>query len=249
MTSTTGSGATSTPGQPHTTSLDRTRPGATRASPSTRGPRDALTPASGSGSGANKTVPTDTARAALGRQKSGDDRVQKRPATAAAAAATQVNSSTPSAASIAGVYEVMSDTLRAGWPDVTGDMWLRVAPARDAAGVYVASFDFGVLEGLMLIGTDRDAIRACSRALDGGPPGRRCRRGVYQGPDLFLRRRGREEEEEGVKPAVPVRYMLYWRGVETGKGEVDCGDFWGELKFVNAGLGRFVGEMEIGFVF
>ncbi|EJT72397.1 hypothetical protein GGTG_09263 [Gaeumannomyces tritici R3-111a-1] len=162
---------------PHTTSLDRTRPGATRASPSTRGPRDALTPASGSGSGANKTVPTDTARAALGRQKSGDDRVQKRPATAAAAAATQVNSSTPSAASIAGVYEVMSDALRAGWPDVTGDMWLRVAPARDAAGVYVASFDFGVLKGLMLIGTDRDAIRACSRALDGGPPGRRCRRG------------------------------------------------------------------------
>ncbi|KAL8324304.1 hypothetical protein RB597_007849 [Gaeumannomyces tritici] len=211
MTSTTGSGATSTPGQPHTTSLDRTRPGATRASPSTRGPRDALTPASGSGSGANKTVPTDTARAALGRQKSGDDRVQKRPATAAAAAATQVNSSTPSAASIAGVYEVMSDTLRAGWPDVTGDMWLRVAPARDAAGVYVASFDFGVLEGLMLIGTDRDAIRACSRALDGGPPGRRCRRGVYQGPDL---------------------YMLYWRGVETGKGEVDCGDFWGSLSLL-----------------
>ncbi|KAL8393771.1 hypothetical protein RB595_003498 [Gaeumannomyces hyphopodioides] len=242
------SGATSTPGEPHTTSPDQTRPGTTPAPPSTRGPRNTPTPASGSGSGANKTAPTDAARAALGRQKSADDRVQKRPSTTAAAE-TQATSSTPSTASIAGVYKVTSDALRTGWPDVTGDMRLRVAPARDAAGVYAASFDFGVLEGLMLIGTDRDAIRACSRALDGAPPRRRYRRGVYQGPDPFLRRRGREEEEEqGVKPAVPVRYMLHWRGMETGEGEVDCGDFWGELKFANAGLGRFTGEMEIGFV-
>lgn len=65
-------------------------------------------------------------------------------------------------------------------------MRLRMAPSSDVPGVCVASFDFGILEGLMLIGTDRDPIRTCSRALDGAPR-RRYRRGFYQGPDPFLR--------------------------------------------------------------
>lgn len=55
-------------------------------------------------------------------------------------------------------------------------------------------------------------------------------------------------EMEGTEPAVPVRYLLNWRGVETGEGEVKGGDFWGEVRFENAGLARFAGEMEIGSV-
>ncbi|KLU88277.1 hypothetical protein MAPG_07264 [Magnaporthiopsis poae ATCC 64411] len=169
------------------------RPG---ASDTARGPGKTSTATPGSGS---------TARTALGRQKSGGDRVEKRPGgTAAAAAGAPTKANAPSAASISGAHEVTSTALQSGWPDITADMRLRVAPSSDVPGVYIASFDFGVFEGFMLVGTDQDAIRARSRALDGAPR-RRYRRGFYQGPNP---------------------YLLNWRGFETGEGEVDGGDHW-----------------------
>lgn len=77
----------------------------------------------GSGSGVAKTATTDPARVALGRQKSGGGRVQKRSggtaAAAAPGAASKANtltlaSTAPSAASITGVYEATSPALQSG---------------------------------------------------------------------------------------------------------------------------------------
>ncbi|KAL8413205.1 hypothetical protein RB594_004725 [Gaeumannomyces avenae] len=220
--------------------------------------------AHGSGSGVVvKTEPAGiddaAARKALGRQKSGLDRVQKHTgggAAKSAATASSTSSNAPSAASIVGTYKLRCAGIEEEWDDIKIDeMKLRVAPSTHVPGVYIADFNLGVLEGQMLIGTDRAAIRKCARALD-RKPRRRYHRGAYQNEEDPWENWKADEpaaaaeggDGEGKRPFVHTRYLLNWRGYETGEGEVERGDWWGDLKFADAGLTQFKGEMEVGFV-
>ncbi|KAH8156883.1 hypothetical protein CIB48_g11363 [Xylaria polymorpha] len=58
---------------------------------------------------------------------------------------------------------ISCDEIEGGWPDQAGDLSLDIR-ATDEPGVFEASFDFGILEGVMIMSTDKKKLEEyCSQ--------------------------------------------------------------------------------------
>ncbi|KAK4236028.1 hypothetical protein C8A03DRAFT_17286, partial [Achaetomium macrosporum] len=70
----------------------------------------------------------------------------------------------PSAASPVGRYTIDSEEIGSNWPDLARDMTLAIR-ATPTAGIYQADFDFGVIEGIMMLSYDERILdRLVARA-------------------------------------------------------------------------------------
>lgn len=64
-----------------------------------------------------------------------------------------------------GSYIIDCDEIAGNWPRQAADMSLDIA-GTDRAGIFKASFQFGILEGVMILGTDEHAVDRYCAALD-----------------------------------------------------------------------------------
>ncbi|KAI1419720.1 hypothetical protein F5Y12DRAFT_205347 [Xylaria sp. FL1777] len=64
-----------------------------------------------------------------------------------------------------GTYIVDCQEIEGQWPDQADDLSLDIQ-ATDEPGIYEASFDFGILEGVMIIGRDEMAVKQYCSQLD-----------------------------------------------------------------------------------
>ena len=69
-----------------------------------------------------------------------------------------------------GEYKVECGYIEEQWPDFAGDMSISIhRTSRD--GVFKANFDFGIVEGIMILGHDEGLVDSLSRRRDGGIDG------------------------------------------------------------------------------
>jgi len=149
-----------------------------------------------------------------------------------------------------GSYLIACQDLSAGW-DTTNDMTLDISDSSDPH-VLEAAFDFGVLEGIMLLSFSEAAIKEFVITLDDNKSeddaeqlvrGKRVRKGSSK------------QRKKAIKSEFPKRtrvLRLQWRGRETGEGEIQLDDDSnpsnvGQLEFADNTLANFKGFMNIPF--
>ncbi|KAH8434173.1 uncharacterized protein LDX57_011811 [Aspergillus melleus] len=161
-------------------------------------------------------------------------------------------------ASPVGSYIVDCKEIEQQW-DLTEDMGLEIH-ATDEPGVFKAEFDFGVLEGVMIIGVDKVALeRHCAQEDESSEYG-----------DEWDEESSEEDVEQDAKSKAgskrkttapnrghgskkskntPARkYFLKMRGRETGEGEImDISDK-GTISFKDGKFTSFVGEADMSVV-
>lgn len=205
------------------------------------------------GSGVKKTqLPTVTTPRGRGRPKGSTkatlDSLNK-PATKGKTSNAQGQRN----ASIAGSYSIKCDDIEQGWANMD-DLTLDIKEG-PTAGIYSASFDFGVLEGAMLLSADKELLAPCVEDTDSSDEGddddvsesdtrtsnKRKARGKLAG-----------KVAKKAKPAqanlAPTKFFLVWRGRETGEGEIQSGEHSGTIEFTNRNYVRFSGDMDMVFV-
>ena len=189
---------------------------------------------------------------------------RKAAAAAAAPASSKRQKKTP-AASMVGSYEVKCPGIEQEWPSECEDGLGLYISTTGQDGVYVGEFDFGVLEGVMFISTDKEAISWYSRQIDKENSYSRNKYGM--GDDDSEDEDESESEGESEAPAgtarsgkkgakattaakaeapPPLKYHLCWRGRETGEGQIQS-DSWGEIKFTNSMFEKFTSQINLSF--
>lgn len=185
----------------------------------------------------------------------------KRKAAAAEAHASSKRQKKTPAGSIVGSYEVKCPGIEQEWPSQCDNGLGLGISTTDQDGVYVGEFDFGVLEGVMFISTDKEAISRYSRQIDKENSYSRNKYGVGDDSED-------DSEDEDTAPATgtaksgkkgakataaakteappPLKYHLCWRGRETSEGEIQS-DSWGEIKFTNSMFKKFTGLVSMNF--
>ncbi|KAL8369787.1 hypothetical protein RB595_000225 [Gaeumannomyces hyphopodioides] len=188
----------------------------------------------------------------------------KRKAAAAAAPGPSKRQKKSPAGSIVGMYDVKCPGLEEEWPSDCEDGLTLDIGKTDQDGVYVGRFDFGIIEGVMLISTDKGAISRYSRQIDQENSHHRDRYGMEDEDED----EDGDEDEDDEAPATgaaksgkkgakamaaaqaeappSLRYHVCLRGRETGEGQIQS-DSWGEIKFSNATLKKFAGQITISF--
>jgi hypothetical protein len=151
-----------------------------------------------------------------------------------------------------GSYLIECKQLSEGW-DIANDMTLDISDSSDQH-VLEAAFDFGILEGAMLLSFSQAAIKEFTATLDDGGSeddadseeeqvvrGKRARKGSGN-------QRKKSAKSESSKRTRVLH--LQWRGRETGEGEIQLDDdsnpsHVGQLEFTDATLTKFKGFTSI----
>ncbi|KAI9042127.1 uncharacterized protein KD926_006046 [Aspergillus affinis] len=158
-----------------------------------------------------------------------------------------------------GSYIVDCEMIEGGWPDVTEDLGLNIH-ATGEPGIFKAEFDFGVLEGVMIIGVDKAGLeRYCAQedesseyedgwdeesSEDDVGQGERSKAGSKR--KTTAPKRGAGSKKSKNTPA--RKYFLKMRGRETGEGEImDISDK-GTVTFKDGKFTSFVGEADMSIV-
>ncbi|RYP83846.1 hypothetical protein DL770_005316 [Monosporascus sp. CRB-9-2] len=160
---------------------------------------------------------------------------------------------------ITGSYVVRCPSIEEEWDDPEGDMVLDVRPCARTPGVYEAWFRFRVLEGVMLLSTDRALLVRHRNAVDRI----RSREGDWdwdylRGEDdsatstaATETTRKRKRRSDAASAQDPRRFWLMWNGRETGEGHLQADlnmNHTGCIEFLDGRLARFRGQMNLEFV-
>lgn len=179
--------------------------------------------------------------------------------------------------SVAGEYIIDCDTIEGEWPDQSEDMSLTVSET-ETPGIFRADFDFGVVEGIMILSSQEAALERYCDGLDRKGL-RSSNRYGYSEDDSDDDSDDDEDEDEdededqqsaaatgSKRKAVhgrgppskktkgstkqPLKWFLRWRGRETDEGEeiLYNNDEKGTIQFDNSEFASFKGGINIDFV-
>lgn len=171
-----------------------------------------------------------------------------------------------------GSYIIDCEQIEKGWSHL-GDLSLDIRQAKEP-GVFEASFDFGILEGIMIISTDNDILDQYCAQLDRDAESDEEVVGDWSEEDEDrenIEVEGRVETDR--KPltgskrkaeaslghsnpskrskamvAQPRTYLLKLKCRETGEGEIQFTEKSGTIKFNNENLASFMGKVNLPIV-
>lgn len=172
--------------------------------------------------------------------------------------------------SIVGSYVITCKEIDEQWPN-SGTLTLDIT--EEAPGLYYASFDFRVLEGVMILSADKQLLDGHIRTLeaeenpsadedddedddeeddedkdededDGGDAGR-----VGAGSKRKAAKGTSTKVSKKAKTSsTPTKFFLQWRGRETGEGTIETGVHEGTIQFADKKYIKISGDMDMGFV-
>lgn len=159
----------------------------------------------------------------------------------------------------AGSYAVDCPEIKDQWPDLAENLGLDIYSTGEP-GIFQASFDFGVLEGVMVLGLDKNKVEAyCSRMdpsenefeedeedeeEEEDEEDKKPQAGSKRKASSPQRGRGRPKKAKADKDQ-GLTYHLKLRCRETGEGEVYAEPDDGVIKFKDASLASFKGEADL----
>lgn len=163
-----------------------------------------------------------------------------------------------------GSYIVDCKKIKEQWPHEADDLSLDIRPTKEP-GIFEASFDFGILEGVMIICAEKTALEQYCYQLD--------READSSSDDEEENDWGEEEGEDDKKPktgskrkaktpqgrgrpskkskggaAQPRTYLLKLKCRETGEGEIQCTAENGTLTFPDEKLASILGKTNLPYV-
>ena len=164
----------------------------------------------------------------------------------------------PKTHSLVGSYIVRCKEIEEQWPDQADDLNLDISQS-DEPGIFEASFEFGVLEGVMIISAEEDALeRYCSQLDREAEPewdeedddeyetesarkpttGSKRKAEAPQG-------QGRPTKKSNSGAVQPHTYLLKLKCRETGEGEIQYTAQKGSLRFRDKTLTSFIGKADL----
>ncbi|ROV95995.1 hypothetical protein VMCG_08020 [Cytospora schulzeri] len=175
-----------------------------------------------------------------------------------AAKADQTTKASTKTSSIVGGYAITCEAISGEWPDKGEDFDLNISES-STPGIYEASFDFGILEGAMVLCSDEAVLEEYVDKLEADG---------YNGYDDDVDEDHDEDEttvtggkrkaantargrpaKKVKKAASPgLKFHILWRGRDTSEGEVQFEPKHGTIKFTNKNYTKFIGEIDLPFV-
>lgn len=182
--------------------------------------------------------------------------------------ATEDDAADRPAATIVGSYGITCEEISRNWPDHE-ELTMGIAES-SSPGVCEGCFDFGAVEGVLLISTDQSLLDERVAELDMEDRRERDDYDYDEGFDEYGQKKDGEEDSreqpvltgdtreaepaevapEGQKAmaARSLKFRLLSRGQENGEGETDYIPCPGEIKFSDDKFTTFTGEMDICFL-
>ncbi len=154
-----------------------------------------------------------------------------------------------------GRYIIDCAMIESEWPKDAEDMTLDLQET-DQAGIFEAQFDFGIIEGIMMLSTSKSDLDQYCAELDRqddssdeeeydddeeDQPATGSKRKPTRG-------RGRPPKKAKGSSTKPLKFFLQWKGMETGEGMIIHAAKEGTIKFDNSKFASFTGEMDIDSV-
>jgi hypothetical protein len=172
-----------------------------------------------------------------------------------------------------GSYIIDCKEIEGGWPDWAGDLSLDIRQTKEP-NVFEASFDFGILEGVMIISAEQNVLEQYCSQLDreAESDGDEDEGGGWseeededrektevedkvendRKPTTGSKRRGEVLQGHGPPPkkskaraAQPRTYLLKLKCRETSEGEIKSTAERGTIKFKDENLASFIGEADL----
>lgn len=162
---------------------------------------------------------------------------------------------------IVGGYAVACEAISGEWPDKGEDFDLDIFES-STPGVYEGSFDFGILEGAMVLSSDETLLDKYVEKLDTNeddgysdededgddeddddedePTVTGKKRKVTKTPA-----RGRTAKKVKKAPSPGLGFHILWRGRDTSEGEVHFKPGQGMIKFTNKHYTKFAGKVDL----
>jgi hypothetical protein len=176
----------------------------------------------------------------------------------------------PSPTSPVGQYMVDCEEIEGNWPDQAQDMTLAIH-ATPTPGIYQATFDFGVIEGIMMLGSDESILDEFCAQQDHEDD---SDNGDYSDDEDDDEDAGSQDESADEETAVgskrkgaastakstsgrprkkakaagagkPRKYFVRLKSRETGTGEIHPTAEKGTIKFNGPNLSSFTGEVNM----
>lgn len=149
-----------------------------------------------------------------------------------------------------GGYTVDCEDVERNWPDLADELNLDIH-ATDEPGIFQACFDFGVIEGVMLIGTDITGLEQYGAQADREAEGDSEEDGGR--PQIGTKRKALSPNKDRGRPkkaqaGTPQTYQLRSRHREQGEGVIDPDPAAGIIKFKDKNLAEFVGKADLSDV-
>ncbi|KAI1771890.1 hypothetical protein F4818DRAFT_444888 [Hypoxylon cercidicola] len=159
-----------------------------------------------------------------------------------------------------GSFIVDCDAIKDEWPDSANDMTLDLSET-DQPGIFGASFDFGILEGVMMLSSNKTALKLYCDQLEredmwddeeySGDEGKGYEDGEESATGSKRKataKRNKTSKKQRVQDGNPRKLFLRWKGAETGEGQILHEAEEGSITFKDAELSAFTGKMDISFV-
>lgn len=161
-----------------------------------------------------------------------------------------------------GSYIINCKEIEEQWPDQADDLSLDIRQTKEP-GVFEASFNFGVLEGIMIIGAEKNALEQyCSRLdceaesdWDEDEDEDESEVENNRKPTAGSKRkaeapqgRGRPPKKSKAGAAQPRTYLLKLKCRETGEGVIQSTEEKGTIKFKDENLASFIGKANLSCV-
>ncbi|KAI0097351.1 hypothetical protein GGR51DRAFT_566558 [Nemania sp. FL0031] len=156
----------------------------------------------------------------------------------------------PKTYSPVGTYIVDCEEIEREWPDQADDLSLDICETGEP-GIYEASFDFGILEGVMIMGTDQMTVEQYCSQMDGESDDENDsseeerqsgskRKHAVAAPKS--RGRGRPPKKTKPSPSQSRKYHLKLRCAETMEGMIYYQPENGTITFQGNNMASFTGK-------
>ncbi|GAP87531.1 putative AT hook motif family protein [Rosellinia necatrix] len=153
-----------------------------------------------------------------------------------------------------GTYIVDCDAIEEEWPNLADDMSLDIH-ATDQPGIYEACFDFGVIEGVMVIGADETAVETYCSQLDresddeedtsedsSGDEKKPASKRKYTSTTAKGRGHGRPSKKAKGSSSQSRKYYLKSRSSDKEEGMIYYEPEAGSITFQGENMASFTGE-------
>lgn len=146
-------------------------------------------------------------------------------------------------ATAVGGYAITCKAITEGWDHIDKDDLALDISESSTPGVYEASFDFGVLTGVMVLSADEKLLEAHVDELEEEEE-------EYDSDDDDDDSEVPAPAKKAAKAPAPsgLTYHLEWRGSDTSTGQKYSGPYTGEIKFTSKTFKKFSGIVDLVFV-
>lgn len=216
-------------------------------SPATASSQSAVSPAPKKRSRLPKASSASVGVAAVNKVTKRRGRPPKTPSTSAGAAANKVSQkkvgtksgSGASTATIIGGYAISCKAIKEEWPDQGDDLALDINNS-NTPGVFEASFDFGILEGAMVLSKSETLLEEHIEKLEEEDSD-------SSDEDSPGRDNPKKVASKGLS-ANNLEFHLQWRGRSLSDDTEYSGPYYGSIKFTSKTFKKFSGTVDLAFV-